>query len=121
MPEQPWTVGERVFVEATTLGGNRTLTLRKVEGIYKRFVRLNDGSKWRHDGGPYPLRGTQGPQPELLHDDPMTRRQFNHQAAQARVRKAMVLAGPLLGGASTPALKQLAQAIEDFVARRGHT
>lgn len=47
-----WQVGQRVLVKSTHGGwGPYCPTFRRVTKITKRFVELNDGSKWSLDGG----------------------------------------------------------------------
>lgn len=51
-----WKVGDKV---AAPFGmGRNSITTKTVKRILNRFVELNDGSKWSHDGYPYPTFGT---------------------------------------------------------------
>lgn len=48
-----WTVGQEVAVSG--LGLSRTgVALSKVKRVLKRFVELEDGSQWAHNGSSYP-------------------------------------------------------------------
>lgn len=47
-----WKDGDKV---AAPIGmGRNSITTKTVKRILNRFVELNDGSKWSHDGYPYP-------------------------------------------------------------------
>jgi len=48
-----WTVGQEVAVNG--LGLSHTgVGIGKVKRVLKRFVELEDGSQWKHDGSKYP-------------------------------------------------------------------
>lgn len=52
MSQHEWKVGDKV---AAPFGMDPdSFTVRKVERVLKRFVELNNGSQWTHDGHPYP-------------------------------------------------------------------
>lgn len=51
-----WQVGEPVVTYRVDVRGYRVdQQLTKIKRVMKRFIELENGMKWRHDGQPYPL------------------------------------------------------------------
>ena len=80
---RPFAVGDIVFVT----GGWAPHPPRRVNKVLKRYVELDDGSKWTQRGDPYPRESY--PRTQLEHSTPSLIEQYRRHLYRSKLEAAI--------------------------------